>query len=87
MAIRPELKGYRAMERNTRSVYLITKTKDKQRKSEHIKMKNDGPKQDHVHKHLEWSSESKRNHKALMSMRKTSAEKEGKHQLMRFNHK
>ena len=34
------------MERNTQSVYLITKTKDKRRKSEHIKMKNDGPKQD-----------------------------------------
>ena len=75
------------MERDTQSVYLITKTKDKRRKSEHIKMKNDGPKQNRVHKCLEWSSESKRNYKALMSMRKTSAEKGGTHQLMRFNRK
>ena len=75
------------MEQNTRSVYLITKTKDKRRKSEHIKVKNDGPKQDRVHKRSEQSSKSKRNHKALMSMRKTSTEKEGKHQLMRFNRK
>ena len=85
IANRPELKGYRARERNTQSVYLITKTKDKRRQSEHIKMKNDDPKQDRVHKRSERSSKSKRNHKALMSMRKMSAEKEGKHQLMCFN--
>ena len=58
------------MERNTRSVYLITKTKDKRRQSEHIKMKNDDSKQDRVHKRSERSSELKRNHKALMSMKK-----------------
>ena len=73
------------MERNTQSVYLITKTKDKRRKSEHIKMKNDGPEQDRMHKRLERSSESKRNHKARMYIRKLSTEKGGTHQLMRFN--
>ena len=73
------------MERNTGSVYLITKTKDKRRQSEHIKMKNDDPKQDRVHKHSELSSKSKWNHKACMYMRKTSTEKGGTHQLMRFN--
>ena len=87
IANRPELKGYRVRERNTWSVYLITKTKDKRRQFEHIKTKNDGPKQDHVHKRSEWSSESKRNHKARMYIRKMSTEKEGKHQLMRFNRK
>ena len=42
---------------------------------------------DRVHKRSERSSESKRNHKVLMSMRKTSIKKGGTHQLMRFNHK
>ena len=61
--------------------------KDEWRQSEHIKMKNDDPKQDHVHKRSEQSSELKRNHKARMYMRKTSTEKGGTHQLMCFNRK
>ena len=72
------------MEQNTQSVYLITKTKDERRQLEHTKMKNDGPKQDRVHKHSERSSESKWNHKAHMYIRKMSTKKEGKHQLMHF---